>query len=122
LFSHTAPDHKSENEEIREAIRKIAEVTKGQGTWIMDRGGNRDQLFDYLLDRRLHFLVRLRADRGLEANGQVRAALALAQTCPTLFYETMTKIEDGQKRVLRLECGLHYEPNKFWGNSWELTN
>ena len=106
LFSHTAPDHKSENEEIREAIRKIAEKTKGQGTWIMDRGGDRDQLFDYVLDNRHHFLIRLRADRGLEANGQVRAALALAQTCPTLFYETMTKIEDGQKRLLRLECGL----------------
>jgi len=106
LFSHAVVGHQSENEEIREAIGRVAEALKKRGIWVMDRGGDRDYVFDYLLDNKLKFLIRLRGDRGLKAAGGGGLANELAHDCPVLFYETVVKEEAGHERLVRLSCGL----------------
>jgi hypothetical protein len=106
LFSHVVEGHESENVEIREGIGEVAEVVGKRGIWVMDRGGDRGYLFKYLLSAKLRFLVRLRADRGLETLQGHASALELARTCPMLFNETVVKEEAGQERLVRLSCGM----------------
>jgi hypothetical protein len=106
LFSHAVEGHHSENEEIREAIREVSEGVRKRDIWVMDRGGDRDYIFNYLLHSKLKFLVRVRWDRGLRTAHGLESALDLARSCPTLFYETVVKEEMGQERLLRLSCGM----------------
>ena len=73
---------------------------------VLDRGGDRGQLFHYLLDRNLHFIVRLKGDRHLESEGGRASAIGLAEGCPTLFLGYIVKEEAKQERPLRLEVGL----------------
>lgn len=106
LYSHAVEGHESENIEIREAIGEVAEVVGKRGIWVMDRGGDRGYLFKYLLSEKLRFLVRVRADRGLQTAQGRASALELARTCPMLFNETLVKEEAGQERLVPLSCGM----------------
>jgi hypothetical protein len=106
LFSQAVAGHRSENEEIREAVREVAEGVRKRGIWVMDRGEDRDYLFNYLLHSKLRFLVRVRGDRGLRTAQGIEPALALARSCPVLSYETVVKEEAGQERLVRLACGM----------------
>ncbi|MGB8953513.1 MAG: transposase [Candidatus Aminicenantales bacterium] len=84
--------------EITRAINKISTWTSGRGIW--------GELFHYLLDRKLRFIIRLRGDRSLETEEGRRSALDVAQRCPTLFLEYVTKEEEDKERPLRLEVGF----------------
>lgn len=106
LFSHAVEGHESENEEIREAIGEVAEVVGRRGIWVMDRGGDRGYLYKYLLSSKLRFLIRVRADRGLETAQGIASAVDLARGCPMLFHETLVKEDAGQERLVHLACGL----------------
>jgi len=119
LFSQAVAGHRSENEEIREAIREVAEGVRKRGIWVMDRGGDRDYLFNYLLHSKLRFLVRVRGDRGLRTAQGIEPALDLARSCPVLLYETVVKEEAGQERLVRLACGMRKV--RLPGRSEELT-
>ena len=104
LYSPQAPDWGSENAEITRAIAEVSAATEGRGIWVLDRGGDRRKLFDYLLDRGHRFIIRLRGDRSLESAG-LQSALMTAQDCPALFVEYVAKEESDQERPLRLEVG-----------------
>jgi hypothetical protein len=106
LYSHREPDHRSDNDEIRAGIREVSKGLERRGIWVMDRGGDRDYLYNYLLANRLRFMIRLRGDRGLRTLRGVESALDLARTCPLLFTETMVKEEAGEERLLHLSCGM----------------
>lgn len=106
LFSHAVEGHESENVEIRDAIGEVAEVVKKRGIWVMDRGGDRGYLFNYLLANKHRFMIRVRADRGLRTAQGIDASLILARSCPMLFHETIVREEAGQERLVHLACGL----------------
>jgi len=106
LFSQVAAGHESENEEIREAVREVAEVVGKRGIWVMDRGGDRDYIFNYLLRSKLRFLIRVRGDRGLRTAQGVEPAVDLARSCPMLFHETIVREEAGRERLVHLACGM----------------
>ena len=106
LFSHADEGHESENIEIRDAIKEVAEVMGRRGIWVMDRGGDRRHLYQYLLPNKHRFLIRARADRGLQTSQGIDSAVHLARSCPTLFHETLVKEEAGQERFVQLACGL----------------
>ncbi len=106
LFSHVVEGHESENVEIREAIGEVAKVVGRRGIWVMDRGGDRRHLFYYLLANKHRFLVRVRADRGLQTAQGISSALELARSCPVLFYESVVKEEVGRERLVQLSCGM----------------
>ena len=61
--------------------------------------------FFIILDRKLHFIVRLMGDRHLENEARKISTQELAKECPTLFLEYMVKEETKQERPLRLEVG-----------------
>jgi hypothetical protein len=106
LYSHAVEGHRSENEEIREAIGEVSEGVRKRGIWVMDRGGDRAYLYHYLLHNKLRFMIRVRGDRGLRAIQGVESAVELAHGCPVLFDETVVKEEAGRERLVRLSCGL----------------
>jgi hypothetical protein len=106
LFSHAVWGHESENEEIREAVGEVSEVLRKRGIWVMDRGGDRRYIFNYLLPNKLRFLIRVRADRGLRTAQGVESAIDLARSCPMLFHETIVREEAGQERLVHLACGM----------------
>jgi hypothetical protein len=106
LFSHRAEGHESENKEIRGAIGQIADVLGKRGIWVMDRGGDRDYLYNYLLSNKLRFLVRIKGIRSLRTVSGISSAVDLARSCPMLFNETIVREEAGQERLVHLACGL----------------
>jgi hypothetical protein len=106
LYSHAVGGHQSENEEIREAVGEVAEVVGKRGIWVMDRGGDRRYVFNYLLPNKLRFLIRVRWDRGLRTAQGIDSAVSLARSCPMLFHETIVREEAGQERLVHLACGM----------------
>jgi len=106
LFSHAVVENRSENEEIREAIGEVSEGVRKRGIWVMDRGGDRGYLYNYLLPNKLRFLIRVRGDRGLQTAQGIEPAVDLGRSCPMLFNETVVKEEAGQERLVRLSCGM----------------
>ena len=106
LFSHAVEGHESENIEIRDAIKEVGEVMGRRGIWVMDRGGDRRHLYQYLLPNKHRFMIRARADRGLQTAQGIASAVHLARSCPMLFHETLVKEEAGQERLVHLACGL----------------
>jgi len=106
LFSHAVEGHESENIEIRDAIKEVGEVMGRRGIWVLDRGGDRRHLYQYLLPNKHRFMIRARADRGLQTAQGIASAVHLARSCPMLFHETLVKEEAGQERLVHLACGL----------------
>lgn len=69
----------SENAEILQHVRRIHQATDGRGTWLLDRGFDRDELMLPWLDKRLAFVIRQRGDRHVRlADGRHLAETAVA--------------------------------------------
>jgi hypothetical protein len=105
LYSHEAPEFISENTEIIRAIRRVSTATAKNGIWVLDRGGDRKDLYRHLLKEKLSFLIRIRGDRKLLYRGKTRAAVDLARQCPLLYAERIAKKEGGKERVYELLFG-----------------
>jgi len=62
-----------ENREILQHMLRIHEATGGQGTWVLDRGFDRRELFETLVQQNVAFVVRQRGDRMVRtADGRTR--------------------------------------------------
>jgi hypothetical protein len=71
----------SENAEISEHVLGIHAATGGRGTWVLDRGFDRDELMRPWLKKRLAFVIRQRGDRHVRlADGRQLAQTAVAAT------------------------------------------
>jgi hypothetical protein len=69
----------SENAEISAQVLRIHEATGGKGTWLLDRGFDRDELMLLWLRKQVAFVIRQRGDRHvLLADGRKLAITALA--------------------------------------------
>jgi hypothetical protein len=69
----------SENAEVEQHIRRIHEATGGRGTWLLDRGFDRRNLFRPLTRLQVAFVARLQGDRHVQtADGRTLAVTELA--------------------------------------------
>jgi hypothetical protein len=69
----------SENVEISAHVLRIHEAVQGQGTWLLDRGFDRDELMLPWLKKKVAFVIRQRGDRHVVlADGRKLAITALA--------------------------------------------
>lgn len=118
LYSHRAPEFESENIELREAIGQVSSATRKRGIWVMDRGGDRNYLYDYLLPRGLKFIIRLRGDRTVVTDVE-ESTSAAASGCPMLFDEYIAREEHRDEKPLRLEVG--YRRVRLPGRRQDLT-
>jgi hypothetical protein len=70
----------SENTEILQQVLQIHQATQGKGTWVWDRGADRDKLMLPWLKNAVAFIVRQRGDRHVRvADGQTGAVTDVAQ-------------------------------------------
>lgn len=106
LWSADAPDFESENEEILRAVDAVQAHAQKRGIWVVDRGGDRINLFGPLLDKAARFLIRLRGDRHLVHKGQLLPARELAQVCPCPYTKVITRIEGHKERRYELRFGF----------------
>jgi len=106
LYSQRAPGHQSENEEIEQALKMVSSATEKREIWVIDRGGDREELYQYLLHNKLRFLIRLKGDRMVKTTGEEQPAWEVAQRRPMLYTEHIAKTEGGEEKRLCLEVGF----------------
>jgi hypothetical protein len=69
----------SENREILQHVQRIQQATGGKGTWLWDRGADRDELMLPWLEQGVAFVIRQRGDRHVVgSDGRVQAETAWA--------------------------------------------
>lgn len=119
LYSQYAPDFISENTQIIKAIDTVAKYSD-RGIWVIDRGGDRDALYDYLLKRnnKKRFVIRLVGSRNLVYGNKEVLSIRLAYMCKTSYSDIFIKEENGQEKVYRISYG--YLPVKLPGKEDQL--
>jgi len=120
LYSQAAPDFKSENIQIIKAIDMVSGHSNNRGIWIIDRGGDRDILYDNLLSRKnkKRFVVRLVGTRNLLYRNSEQLSLKLAYQCKKPYSENIIKEENGKEKVYHISYG--YMPVKLPGHNDQL--
>lgn len=74
-YSPNEPEFRSENELYCRWFWTLRQATGGRGIWLMDRGGDRPDLFTELLRVQKRWIVRVRRDRPLAGpDGRVQSA------------------------------------------------
>ena len=74
-------------------IDTVRAAVGDRGVYVMDRGGDRINLFKPFLDRKMRFIVRLVGDRDLKFRGRLRKAEDLARGCPVRYAERLVREE-----------------------------
>ena len=107
LWSQKAPDFRSENAQILSCVSAVVRrVGPDKGIWVMDRGGDRMNLFRAFLRLQLNFIVRLIGNRDLIYNGRKCLAEVIAADCPLPYAETIWREKaDGTEKAIKLEFG-----------------
>ncbi len=120
LYSHAAPGFRSENTKIIEAIGMVSKHCDNRGIWVIDRGGDRNVLFNHLLKKNSEkrFIVRLVGNRNLAHGNQEVLALKLAYNCKLPYSDTIVKEEKGKEKVYHISYG--YMPVKLPGRDEQL--
>ena len=99
----------------------VSEYSYNRGIWIIDRGGDRNVLYNHLLKRnsKKSFVIRLVGNRYLLHGNKEEIALKLAYRCKTPYSETIIKEENGQEKVFHINYG--YIPVKLPGLDDQLN-
>lgn len=105
LWSCDAPDFTSENDEIEEIIDTICSGAKRRGIYVIDRGGDRDKIFNMFIDKRLRFIVRLVGNRHLLWRRRLILAEKLAGKCRMSHAETIRRETAEGEKIYRIEYG-----------------
>jgi hypothetical protein len=105
LWASDAGDSASENREIFEVVRTIAAHAKRRGIYVLDRGGDRGEIFAHFLGNSRRFIVRLVGNRHLVFNRKKRLAEDLARTCPVTYREAVERETGKGIRRYTLELG-----------------
>lgn len=113
LWSSEAPDFVSENEQILSCVDTVRGAVADRGIWVIDRGGDRENLLHPFLDRKMRFIVRMKGDRHLLYRGRAVAARALAAGCPLPYAEVIVREEEKKEKTYHLEFG--YRQVRFPG-------
>lgn len=106
LWSQKAPDFVSENDEILNLIRRVYAATQRRGIFVIDRGGDRRELYKELVPGGYRFLIRQRGDRHLLYKGHAIETMKLSQFCALPYAETIVKEEGGEEKCYTLEFGF----------------
>jgi hypothetical protein len=99
LYSVDAPDCWGENAEIIKAVETVSRGVDHKGIWVIDRGGDRRQLLEFLLGRGARFIIRMKGDRHLLYRGGKIIARELADKRSLPYREVLIREEkDTEKR------------------------
>jgi hypothetical protein len=119
LYSQKAPGFDSENDEIMAGVRTVQSAVGGRGIYVIDRGGDRNNLLHPLLSRKTRFVIRMIGTRHLAYRGRHILASDLGMRCPMLFRERIVMEEGGKEKSYEIEYG--YCAVKLPGREEKLT-
>jgi hypothetical protein len=105
LYSQESPDFISENKEIIEAIEQVSKPINNKGIWVIDRGGDREDIYKSLLNNNRNFIIRLVGSRDLIYHGKTTRSLWLAFACRLPYKKTIIKIIEGKEILYDLSYG-----------------
>jgi hypothetical protein len=105
LYSQRSPDFVSENEEIIKAMDLVGNATQNRGIWVIDRGADRDTLFESLLKNKRDFIIRIKNNRDLIHDGKAIRSLWLAHACRLPHKKTIVRIIHGEEKSFPLNYG-----------------
>ena len=106
-FSQNHPHFRSENEVFRDAFWPLRRATGGRGIWVMDRGFDRKEVIDPLLQLQVRWIIRQRGDRGLVGpDGSTRLTREWAE------YALQRRLERG--RAVTLPVQLTWNAKPLW--------
>ena len=107
LYSQEAPDFfVSENQEILKAVNAVSQATGKRGIWVMDRGGDREEVLQPLLEGQHAFLIRQRGDRHLICGGSQPSGKQMASKCRLPYRETVIQETSKAEQVYHLDFGV----------------
>lgn len=119
LYSAKAKDFRSENAELLAAIDLVRRHTQGRRIWAIDRGGDRAEVLEPLLDRGERFVIRSMGKRTVIDRRGLRGSVAeVAGRCRLRHQARIIKIKDGQEKVYELHYGA--EPICLPGRTEQL--
>jgi hypothetical protein len=105
LYSQLAPDFVSENVELKAAMAAVSDACDGRGVWVVDRGGDRGELYADLLATGRSFVIRQKGDRHLRWGLRTIETARLAADCPLSHATRIVREENGQEVSCRLDYG-----------------
>jgi hypothetical protein len=106
LYSALAPDFEGENIEIIKAVQTVCRGVGDEGTWVIDRGGDRGRLYEFFLNRNLGFIIRLKGDRHLVYRGRKVLAQKLSGRCNLPYREVLIREESQQEKRYDITFGF----------------
>ena len=106
LYSQDSPEFSSENDEVLKAVSLVGSYTGNHGVWVMDRGGDRGQLFRPLLKKDQQFIVRLVGNRHLLYRNTPSLARRLAWSCACPYKDTLIREEEGREKAYPIRYGF----------------
>jgi hypothetical protein len=105
LYSQAAPDFVSENAELKAAMAAVSEACAGRGVWVLDRGGDRGELYADLLAAGRSFVIRQQGNRHLSWGLQTVETARLAADCPLTHATRIVRQGNGEEVSHRLDYG-----------------
>jgi hypothetical protein len=105
LYSQASPDFISENEEIIKAMDMVGKAVQNRGIWVIDRGADRDALYESLLANKRNFIIRLVGTRNLICQGKTARSLWLAFSCRLPFERTIINTIHGKEIQFNIRYG-----------------
>ena len=102
LYSQKSPDFESENREIIKAFDQVGKAVQNRGIWVIDRGADRDDLYESLLKNKRDFIIRMVGSRDLIYEGKALRSLWLAYACRLPYEKRIIKIIDGKELIFNL--------------------
>jgi hypothetical protein len=106
LYSQKSPDFESENREIIKAFNQVGKAVQNRGIWVIDRGADRDDLYESLLKNKRDFIIRLVGSRDLVYEDKALRSLWLAYACRLPYENSIIRIIDGKEVRFNLRYGF----------------
>jgi Transposase DDE domain len=106
LYSQKSPDFESENREIIKAFDQVGKAVQNRGIWVIDRGADRDDLYEALLKNKRNFIIRLVGSRDLIYEGKELRSLWLAYACRLPYENRVIRIIEGKEHLFNLRYGF----------------
>ena len=105
IWSQESPNFTSENDEIISLMQRVWRKTESRGVFVMDRGGDRRELYKEFIPNGYRFLIRQRGDRHLLYRGKELETRYLADICNLPYAERVVREKDGKETVFTIEFG-----------------
>jgi len=104
LYSHEK-ELNGENGQILKAINQVMEYASKDSIWVMDRGMDRNVLYDALDENGYNYMVRQTGNRNLVLNGESMPLKQIAKKVKLKWDYKITRIHKNKKRTHHFKAG-----------------